>query len=238
MRLNAYVAAAGVCSRRKAVELVKGGLITVNGNIHNDPSYVVQSHDDIRLQGRRLKLQNAYVYIMLNKPKGYVTTTADERGRRTVLDLLGKKQTERIYPIGRLDRDTTGLLLLTNDGPLAHALMHPRRCIHKEYRVYLDKNLEDVHLAAIKKGVYLFDGRITVDEIKLPKQQDRRTVLLTIHSGKKRIIRRLFYSLGYEVKQLERVAYAGLTLRGLESGAWRYLTATEITSLQANMKCE
>lgn len=231
MRLNAYIAAAGLCSRRKAVELIKASQITVNGTVLEDPSYIVQPNDDVRVNDRRLKVRDSHVYIMLNKPKGYVTTVADERGRKTVLDLLGKIPVERIYPIGRLDRETTGLLLLTNDGELAHALMHPRSGILKTYCVTLAKDLEDMHIAAIKKGVYLVDGRVYVDEIQLPDRKNRRVVLVTLHSGKKRVIRRLFFSLGYGVQALERVSYAGLTIRGLNRGEWRYLASDEVKSL-------
>lgn len=232
MRLNAYISSSGFCSRRKAVELIKGKQITVNGVVFEDPSYVVQQDDDVRVNGRRLKVSDRHVYIMLNKPKGYVTTASDERGRKTVLDLLGKARVDRVYPIGRLDRETTGLLLLTNDGNLAHVLMHPRSRIKKTYCVTLEKDLEDVHMAAIKKGVYLVDGRVYVDDIKLRDLSNRRVVLVTLHSGKKRVIRRLFFSLGYDVEHLDRVAYAGLTIRGLERGEWRFLKKEEIAHLR------
>lgn len=235
VRLNAFIAAAGFCSRRKAADLVKAGQVTVNGAVLQDPSYVVQENDRVCAQGKRLTVSERYVYIMLNKPKGYVTTLADERGRRTVMDLLGNVRLERIYPIGRLDRETTGLLLLTNDGNLAHALMHPRSRVLKTYAVMLDKDLENVHIAAIKKGVYLFDGRVYVDDLQFRGAHNRRAVLVTLHSGKKRVIRRLFYSLGYDVQELERVSYAGLTARGLARGAWRYLTKGEIVKLRASL---
>lgn len=229
MKLNAFIAHAGICSRRKAADLVKEGSVKVNGVVVRDPSYDVQEGDHIKVKGRMLKAEKK-VYIMLNKPAGYVATVADERGRPTVLDLIGKKVRERVFPVGRLDRGTTGLLLLTNDGDFAYKLTHPRFKVAKTYRVTLDKDLAEKDVMRIKKGVYLPDGKVMVDAVSvLPRTN--RVVRIVLHSGKKRVVRRLFEKLGYTVKSLDRIAYAGLTLRDLPRGRWRMLSSQEVKRL-------
>lgn len=231
MKLNAFIAQAGICSRRKAADLVKAGLVKVNGVIVRDPSYDVQEGDHIKVKGRMLKVEKK-VYIMLNKPAGYVVTAQDERGRQTVLDLIGKKVKERVFPVGRLDRSTTGLLLLTNDGDFSYKLTHPRYKVTKTYRVMLDKGLEEKDFMRIKKGVYLTDGKVIVDNISIAPKINRM-VRIVLHSGKKRVIRRLFEKLGYEVKSLDRIAYAGLTVRELPRGQWRMLSSKEVKRLSS-----
>lgn len=235
MKLNSYVSHAGICSRRKAADLIKEGAVTVNGHVVLDPAYDVKDENKVAVQGKRIKAEQK-IYIMLNKPKGYVTTASDELGRQTVLDLLGDAIKERLYPVGRLDRDTTGLLLLTNDGDLAHKLAHPRYEVSKSYQVTLDKDLTEDSLARIKRGVYLEDGKVLVDELSFCSPRTRLAFRVVLHSGKKRVIRRLFEALGYNVKILERVVYAGMPLKGLAKGQWRYLSKTEVQHLQNAVK--
>lgn len=235
MKLNAYISHAGVCSRRKAADLVKQGSVTVNGKEERDPSYEVQELDRVMALGRRIKAE-PFVYILLNKPKGYVTTAQDERGRTTVLDLLGKEVKERVYPVGRLDRDSTGALLLTNDGTLAHTLAHPRYQVAKTYHVTVNKDIDDKTIELIKRGVCLEDGRVTVDAISFCSATYRQTVRIVLHSGKNRVIRRMFEALGFYVDKLDRIAYGGLTLRGLPRGGWRYLTGSELEKLKSHFK--
>jgi len=230
MKLNAYIAHAGICSRRKAVALVMSGVVTVNNFVVPDPAHEVRPQDLVAVNKKPVKAEEK-VYIMLNKPKGVVTTAEDERGRQTVVDLLGKTVNERVYPIGRLDKDTTGLLLLTNDGELAQLLAHPRYEISKTYQVTLSNDISDESIARIKKGVYLEDGKVKVDAVSFCAPGYRRALRIVIHSGKKRIIRRLFEALGYRVKSLHRIAYAGLTLKGLSASSWRNLTKQEIERL-------
>ncbi len=231
MKLNAYVAHAGICSRRKAADLIKSGSVAVNRKVLVDPSYDVSHEDNVTVFGRSIKVEQK-IYIMLNKPKGYVTTASDELGRNTVLDLLGESVKERLYPVGRLDRDTTGLLLLTNDGDLAFKLAHPRYQVSKSYQITLEKDLTDESIARIKRGVYLEDGKVQIDELSFCSPRSRLAFRVVLHSGKKRIIRRLFEALGYTVKVLDRVTYAGLPLKGLARGQWRYLSKTEVQQLE------
>lgn len=231
MKLNAYVAHAGICSRRKAADLIKSGSVAVNRKVLVDPSYDVGHEDNVTVFGRSIKVEQK-IYIMLNKPKGYVTTASDELGRNTVLDLLGESVKERLYPVGRLDRDTTGLLLLTNDGDLAFKLAHPRYQVSKSYQITLEKDLTDESIARIKRGVYLEDGKVQIDELSFCSPRSRLAFRVVLHSGKKRIIRRLFEALGYTVKVLDRVTYAGLPLKGLARGQWRYLSKTEVQQLE------
>lgn len=230
MKLNTFIAHAGFCSRRKAADLVKTGIVRVNGIVFQDPSYNVKETDTIVVEGKKLQAQKK-IYLILNKPKGYVTTVSDEAGRATVIDLIADYCKERLYPIGRLDKDTTGLLLLTNDGTLAHQLAHPRYKILKVYQVHLNADLSDESIATIKKGVYLEDGKVIVDELMFCSPHSKTAIRIIIHGGKKRIIRRLFERLGYEVKSLDRVSYAGLSLHGLGRGHWRSLTKTEVARL-------
>jgi 23S rRNA pseudouridine2605 synthase len=234
MKLNAFVAHTGLCSRRKAVDLVKGGSVSVNGSVQRDPSYEVQESDSIKVFGKKVIVEPK-IYIMLNKPKGYVTTTSDELGRQTVLDLIKQSVKERLYPIGRLDKDTTGLLLLTNDGSLAHTMAHPKFGISKIYQVTLDHDLTEEAIKKITRGVYLEDGKVQVDSLSFCSPKSRHIFRIVLHSGKNRVIRRLFRALGYTVKSLDRVSYAGLSLKGLARGQWRYLSKAEVLHLAKNV---
>lgn len=226
--LSKFIAQAGVASRRKATELIKNGAVKVNGVKITEPGYKLQPSDTVTIQGRTVETQDTKVYILLNKPAGYITTLADELNRKTIMDFfIGVP--ERIYPVGRLDKDTSGLLLLTNDGALAEKLSHPRNNIQKIYHVTLDKKIIPHVAERIRDGVMLEDGILQVDELLVDKND--YTLTLTIHSGKNRVIRRLFETLGYNVTRLERIQYACLKSKGLTAGNWRYLTEAEINRL-------
>lgn len=230
MTLNKYIAHSGECSRRDAAELVKQGKVRVNGELVLEPGYRIEPGDQVTLQGKKLTPTKGFVYILLNKPKGFITTTEDPEERKTVMDLVDNAGVGRLYPVGRLDRNTTGLLLMTNDGTLAHKLSHPSYNIRKVYQVTLDKNLEKADYHKITKGVELEDGIAQVDE--LAYLDDRNELGLEIHSGKNRIVRRIFESLGYTVEKLDRVMYAGLTKKNLPRGKWRELTEKELILLK------
>lgn len=232
MRLNKFVAQCGVCSRRKAADLVKAGKIKVNGEVEINPAYVTTPSDKVSYQGKILKLELQKVYILMNKPKNVVTTVNDERGRKTVMDIVENKIKQRIYPVGRLDRNTTGLLLLTNDGDLAKKLSHPKYNIKKIYNVELDKIVQDKDLQKIKTGLELEDGFTKVDKAYHILNKDKNHVGLELHSGKNRIIRRIFESLGYDVIRLDRIYYAGLTKKDLPRGWFRDLKKQEIIMLK------
>ena len=232
MRLNKYIAHAGVCSRRKAADLVKSGKIAVNGVIETNPAVEITEEDEVVYEGKVLKPELKKVYLLLNKPKNVVTTLSDEKGRRTVMDMVGNKVKERIYPVGRLDRATTGLLLLTNDGDLAKKLSHPSHNIKKYYHVVLDQMVSDDHIEMIRKGLTLEDGLATVDAADYIKGKDRNEVGLEIHIGKNRIVRRIFEHLGYRVVKLDRTYYAGLTKKDLPRGWSRHLTKQEVIMLK------
>jgi len=232
MRLNKFIAHAGVCSRRKAADLVKAGEIKVNGEVEKNPAIEVGSEDVVTYQDKVLKPEQRKVYILLNKPKNTVTTLKDEKGRRTVMDILRNKVKERIYPVGRLDRATTGLLLLTNDGDLAKKLSHPSHKVKKYYHVVLDKDVSEEHLGQIKKGLQLEDGLTIVDEADYIKGRGKAEVGLEIHIGKNRIVRRIFEHLGYSVIKLDRTYYAGLTKKDLPRGWHRHLTKQEVIMLK------
>ncbi len=236
MRLNRYIANAGVCSRRKADELIAAGVVTVNGEVITSLGTKVNpATDDVRYNGERLKREKM-VYVLLNKPKDYITTTEDPQERRTVMHLVEKASHERIYPVGRLDRNTTGLLLMTNDGSLAEKLSHPRNSVTKIYHVELDKNLSQGDLNKIQFGLELEDGIIKPDEVSYVQGASKREVGIQIHSGKNRIVRRIFESLGYSVVKLDRVIYANLTKKDLPRGRWRYLDEREVIQLKHFMK--
>lgn len=236
IRLNRYIANAGVCSRRKADELIEAGVITVNGEVVTELGVKVDpSKDEVRYNGERLKREKM-VYVLLNKPKDYITTTDDPQERRTVMHLVAKASKERIYPVGRLDRNTTGLLLLTNDGNLAEKLSHPRNNIVKIYNVELDKNLTQGDLNKIAFGVELEDGPIKPDAVSYVQGGSKREIGIQIHSGKNRIVRRIFEHLGYDVIKLDRVVYANLTKKDLPRGRWRYLEEKEIIQLKHFIK--
>ncbi len=232
MPLNKFLAHCGVSSRRDAVELITKGLVKVNGAPATEPGYKVQPNDEIFFNGKKLFVTKNLVYILLNKPKDYITTTDDPQGRKTVLQLIQKATTERVYPIGRLDRNTSGVLLLTNDGDLTQKLSHPSYEIKKIYEVKLDKNLTKAHFDEILAGLTLEDGLVLVDSLAYADSKDKSIIGIEIHSGRNRIVRRIFESLGYDVKGLDRVMYAGLTKKNVERSKWRYLSEKEIRLLK------
>lgn len=232
MRLNKFIAHCGVCSRRKAAELVKSSQVQVNGKVEDNPSYMVQETDTVAYNGKTLSIEENKVYILMNKPKNTVTTLSDENGRLTVRDIIGDKVKERIYPVGRLDRMTTGLLLLTNDGDLTTKLSHPSGEVKKFYRAVLDKALADADLEKIRNGLTLEDGLIKIDGADFVKGGEGKVIGLELHSGRNRIIRRIFEHLGYHVERLDREYYAGLTKKDLKRGWWRHLTEKEIIMLK------
>ncbi len=231
MQLNKFLAHAGVCSRRKAVELIKGRLVKVNGKIVTDPAFSVSDTDKVSVRGKQVVVEKK-LYILLNKPRGYITTTSDEKGRETVLDLIGSSHKQRLYPVGRLDRNTTGLLLITNDGEVAQRLTHPKHEIKKVYHVTLDKPFLEKNRSEIIRGVRLRDGKVVVDRISHALGPKKNQLRITIHSGRNRIVRRLFDLLGYNVKRLDRVQYGSFVKKGLPVGVWRKLSKKEIGSLK------
>lgn len=231
MQLNKFLAHAGVCSRRNAVSLIESGQVRVNTALIKEPYYQVAPEDRVYIADRPVKLERKY-YVLLNKPKDCVTTLSDELGRCTVRDIIGPKIKERIYPVGRLDRGTTGVLILTNDGALAQKLAHPRSNVQKVYHVVLDRFFEHTDLANLRRGIKLEDGFIKPDNVGYTKDKSRAHVSITLHSGKNRVVRRVFEKMGYKVIKLDRICFAGLTKRGLPVGAWRFLEAHEIAMLQ------
>ncbi|WP_214072880.1 pseudouridine synthase [Mucilaginibacter sp. dw_454] len=236
IRLNRYIANAGICSRRKADELIEAGVVSVNGVVVNELGLKVDPmKDEIRYNGETLKREKN-VYVLLNKPKDYITTTEDPQERRTVMHLVEKASRERIYPVGRLDRNTTGLLLMTNDGDLADKLSHPRSAITKLYQVELSKALAQGDLNKLQFGIELEDGPIKPDAVSYVTGASKKEVGVQIHSGKNRIVRRMFEHLGYEVVKLDRVVYANLTKKDLPRGRWRYLDEKEIIQLKHLIK--
>jgi 23S rRNA pseudouridine2605 synthase len=232
MPLNKFIAHAGVCGRREAAELVKDGKVTVNGDKIFEPGYKVSSADKVLVKGKQVFLQKNSVYILLNKPKDFLTTSSDPQGRKTVLDLVKQATPERVYPVGRLDRNTTGVLLLTNDGELAQKLTHPSFEIKKIYEVTLDKAVTKKDLESIISGVTLEDGVIQADAVGYADAKDKTVVGIEIHSGRNRIVRRIFEHLGYEVKNLDRVMFANLTKKNVERGKWRFLQEKEVRLLK------
>jgi len=231
MQLNKYLAHAGLCSRRKAVELITSGHIRVNGEPVIHPGYRVSDHDRVAYGRRRVQMERP-TYILVNKPKGCVTTRHDERGRTTVLDYVSHEPPlPRVYPVGRLDYNSTGLLVVTNDGELAYALQHPSYHVPKRYHVTLHKELRDEDRRRIERGIRLEDGYAYVDRIDVSPYSSR-DIRIELHSGRKRIIRRIFYALGYRVEKLDRPWYAGLSKKGLARGSWRFLASDEIEQLR------
>jgi 23S rRNA pseudouridine2605 synthase len=230
MRLNRYIANSGVCSRREADELITMGLISVNGKVITEMGYKVNPGDEVRYEKKLLKAEKP-VYILMNKPKGFLTTTNDPQERNTVMHLIGNKVKERIYPVGRLDRNTTGLLLLTNDGDLADKLMHPSYNVKKIYKVDLDRPLSRADFQKILDGVHLEEGKAQVDDLAIVSD-DGKTVGIEIHIGWNRVVRRIFESLEYEVLKLDRSVYAGLDKKDLPRGEWRFLSREEIVRLK------
>jgi 23S rRNA pseudouridine2605 synthase len=238
MRLNQFIAHAGICSRRKADDLIKSGKISVNDQVITAMGYTLKEDDVVKHEGQVLTPEKK-VYVLLNKPKGYITTTSDEEDRKTVLDIVmpqvkraAKNMDIRIYPVGRLDRNTTGLLLITNDGELTQALTHPSYEVAKIYMVTVDRPLAIEDFEKIKVGFELEDGFIKVDEVAYPDPRDKTKIGVALHSGKNRIVRRIFEFCGYEVKKLDRVMYAGLTKKDLPRGKWRFLLEKEIIRLK------
>jgi 23S rRNA pseudouridine2605 synthase len=231
-RLNKFISNTGYCSRRKADELIFMGLVKVNDSVVDSPGYRVKPTDRINVEGTKIH-HAVKQYILLNKTKDAITTVSDERDRKTVMDLIEGATHEKVYPVGRLDRNTTGLLILTNDGELANRLSHPSGEVRKVYKARLDKRLSFEDLKKIRKGIMLEDGFAQVDEIEYSTTEGDDAVVLTLHSGKNRIVRRIFEALEYKVKALDRVGYAGLTLHHLPRGAWRQLTNQEVKSLSA-----
>ena len=231
LRLNKFLANAGVCSRREADEFIQAGLVTVNGEVVTELGTKILRTDEVKFHDAVVSLEKK-VYVLLNKPKDYVTTSDDPQQRKTVMDLVKDVCPERIYPVGRLDRNTTGVLLLTNDGDLASKLTHPKFLKKKVYHVHLDKNLTAHDMQQISEGITLEDGEIKADAVAYADERDKSQVGIEIHSGKNRIVRRIFESLGYRVTKLDRVQFAGLTKKNLRRGDWRFLTEKEVDMLR------
>jgi 23S rRNA pseudouridine2605 synthase len=232
MPLNKFMAHCGVCSRREAVELISAGKVKVNGSVVTEPGHKIEERDEVIYNGKKLFVTKNLVYILLNKPKDYITTTDDPQGRKTVLQLIKQATTERVYPIGRLDRNTSGVLLLTNDGDLTQKLSHPSYEIKKIYEVKLDKPLTKNHFDKIVDGLTLEDGEILIDSLAYADTKDKSIIGIELHSGRNRIVRRIFEHLGYDVKGLDRVMYANLTKNNVERSKWRYLSEKEIRLLK------
>ena len=232
MPLNKYISHSGVCSRRDAAIIVRDGKVKVNGNVITEPGFKVLPKDEVTLSGKKLFLAENLVYILLNKPKDYITTLEDPQGRKTVLDLIRGATNERVFPVGRLDRNTTGVLLLTNDGELTQKLSHPSHEVRKMYEVRLDKPLGKAHFDKLANGITLEDGYVRPDAIAFADPKDKSIIGIEIHSGKNRIVRRMFESLGYDVKNLDRVMFANLTKKNVERGKWRFLKEKEVRLLK------
>lgn len=232
MPLNKFIAHAGVAARREAADIVRKGLVKVNGQLVTEPGHKVTPKDEVRVNGKKVFLAKNLVYILLNKPKDYITTTDDPQGRKTVIDLIGRATPERVYPVGRLDRNTSGVLLLTNDGELAQQLTHPSHGVKKVYHVTLNRPLDKKDFDQILKGVTLEDGPASVDVLAYADIKDKTQIGVEIHSGRNRIVRRIFEHLGYDVKNLDRVTFAGLTKKNVERGKWRFLSEKEIRDLK------
>jgi 23S rRNA pseudouridine2605 synthase len=231
IRLNRYISNSGVCSRREADELIEAGVITVNGKVVTELGVKVSPDDEVRYDGQRIYPEK-FRYVLLNKPKDYITTLDDPEGRQTVMFLVRKACKERIYPVGRLDRATTGLLLLTNDGDLAKRLTHPSHGVQKIYHVELDQKVDPTHLQKMREGIMLEDGMIKADDVAFTGDgEDKKSVGIEIHSGRNRIVRRMFEYFGYNVKKLDRVVFAGLTKKDLPRGEHRHLTEKEVAFL-------
>lgn len=231
VRLNKFLANAGICSRREADEFIQAGVVTVNGQVVTELGTKVLRTDEVKFHDQPVKMEKK-VYVLLNKPKDCVTTSDDPQQRKTVMDLVKDACPERIYPVGRLDRNTTGVLLLTNDGDLASKLTHPKFLKKKIYHVFLDKNVTAHDMQQIATGITLDDGEVHADAIEYASPTDKSQVGIEIHSGKNRIVRRIFESLGYRVVKLDRVQFAGLTKKNLRRGDWRFLTEKEVDMLR------
>jgi 23S rRNA pseudouridine2605 synthase len=232
MPLNKYIAHCGVCARREAALMVKDGQVTVNGKLVTEPGHKVTVKDEVKVGGKKINMVVDLVYILLNKPKDYLTTLSDPEGRKTVLDLIKNASKDRVFPIGRLDRNTTGVLLLTNDGELAQKLSHPSNEIRKVYEVKLDRPVAKKDMEEIIKGITLDDGFIKADAVAYADATDKSIIGIEIHSGRNRIVRRIFEHLRYDVRNLDRVMFAGLTKKNVERSKWRYLSEKEVRALK------
>jgi len=232
MPLNKFLAHCGVCSRRDAAEEIRKGLVKVNGSLIIEPGHKVTAQDKIIYNGKPIQILQELVYILLNKPKDYITTSEDPQGRKTIMDLFKGTIPQRVYPVGRLDRNTTGVLLLTNDGDLTQKLSHPSYQVKKIYEVTLDKPLEKADFQQLLKGVVLEDGFISPDALGYADPKDKKIIGVEIHSGRNRIVRRMFEHLGYDVKGLDRVLFANLTKKNVDRGKWRFLNEKEIRLLK------
>jgi 23S rRNA pseudouridine2605 synthase len=230
MPLNKFIAHSGISGRREAADIVKKGLVKVNGEVIIEPGLKVSAKDEIKVNGKKISLAKHFIYILLNKPKDYITTTEDPQNRKTVLDLIRLK--ERIYPVGRLDRNTSGVLLFTNDGELSQVLTHPSHEVKKIYHVTLNRPLEKKDFDHILKGVVLEDGPASVDVLAYADTRDKTQLGVETHSGRNRIVRRIFEHLGYDVKNLDRVMFAGLTKKNVDRGKWRFLSEKEVRELK------
>ncbi len=230
-RLNKFIANAGICSRREADVYIKAGNVKVNGKLITEMGYKVKPNDEVKFDDSLISIEQKR-YVLLNKPKNYITTMDDERGRKTVMDIIGNATKERIYPVGRLDRNTTGLLLFTNDGELAKKLTHPKHKVQKLYHASLDKKLSRSDMQKIADGFILDDKRVIVDEISYITNQSKSEVGIKIHSGRNRIVRRIFEHFNYNVVKLDRVLFAGLTKKDLPRGMYRNLTEMEVNTLK------
>jgi 23S rRNA pseudouridine2605 synthase len=233
IRLNKYIANAGICSRRQADQYILAGLVSINGKIIDKLGIKVLPGDKVSFNKKIIRDEKK-VYILMNKPKDCVTTVDDPAAKFTVMDILGRKFTERVYPVGRLDRNTTGVLLLTNDGELTQKLTHPSYNKKKVYHVFLDKKFTHEAMVKLTKGLVLDDGYIRPDQVNYADNADKSQVGIELHSGKNRIVRRIFEALGYKIVKLDRVYFAGLTKKGLNRGQWRFLTEKEINMLKMN----
>lgn len=231
IRLNKFIANSGLCSRRDAEEYIKTGQIRVNGKVVTELGTKVSPSDDVRYKNKKLAAEKK-VYVLLNKPKDYVTTVEDPHAEHTVIELLGKDFPERIYPVGRLDKATTGVLLLTNDGELAGKLTHPKYERKKVYHVFLDRVVSKEDLFRLTEGIEIEGEKVAADAVSYVDQEDRSQIGIELHSGQNRIVRRLFESMDYKVKKLDRVYFAGLTKKNLRRGKWRFLTDKEVSMLK------
>ena len=231
IRLNKYIANSGICSRREADELITQGLVEVNGKVVTEMGYQVQKTDRVVFDGQNITPEKP-VYVLLNKPKGYISTTKDEKARKTVMDLTANASPYRIFPVGRLDRQTTGVILLTNDGHLTKKLTHPSFNMRKIYHVTLDRKLSTEDLRSIADGIRLEEGVAEVDSISYIEGKPKNEIGIEIHIGWNRVIRRIFQKLGYEVEALDRVMFAGLTKKNIKRGHWRLLTEQEVNNLK------
>jgi 23S rRNA pseudouridine2605 synthase len=231
MRLNKYLANAGIAARRKCDELIRQGLVKVNGNTVTEPGFRIKKDDSISFRDKKVFTGKKY-YVLLNKPRDFITTTDDEHERKTVMDLIKNASPERLYPVGRLDRNTSGVLLLTNDGELTEKLTHPSKKVKKIYEVRLDRALPLSEMEKISRGVQLEDGLASIDEIAYADPRDRRVIGIEIHMGKNRIVRRIFEHFGYRIERLDRTYFAGLTKKNLQRGHWRHLSEQEVRQLK------